>query len=444
MSLDLNERFLEAFTLMNTSDRHLFITGKAGTGKSTLLDYFRSHTKKNVAVLAPTGVAAVNVKGQTIHSFFGFKPSITPQTVQKASSQTQNLIKQLDTIIIDEISMVRADLLDCVDASLRLNGRDKYAPFGGIQVIMIGDLFQLPPVVTPDDKFYLADRYTSPYFFDANVFSCITLTIVELDTIYRQRDDIFIDVLNAIRTNAASDDHLTRLNGQLGVLEEIEHAITLTTTNALADEVNTRKLDTLTGKEYVFEGESSGAFIDRDSPAPKELHLKVGAHVMLLNNDTSKRWVNGSIGVVTAVKEGDIGELPTIMIKLDDDRKVEVAPYTWESTEFVLEDDQTVTSRANGSFTQFPMKLAWAVTIHKSQGKTFDHVILDIGRGTFAHGQLYVALSRCTSLGGIRLKQQIQRRHILMDPRVLAFTQQFAHKKTYRGAEARDEAQRMF
>lgn len=446
MQLDMNPQFIRALELMEKPDRHLFITGKAGTGKSTLLEYFRTHTKKNVAVVAPTGVAAVNVRGQTIHSFCGFKPDITSDRVQKADSRTAALLKKIDTIIIDEISMVRADLLDCVDQFLRLNGHDKYRPFGGIQMIFIGDLFQLPPVVTERDREVLGEKYLSPYFFDANVFACLTLDVIELGTIYRQQDDQFIDILNAIRANVPTYDQLATLNQQWQAEYPDGAVITLATTNALADNVNAMQLSKLPGTGINYIGQRSGAFGERDAPAPVELTLKVGAQVMLLNNDAAKRWVNGTLGAIVEIRQFDDLTVPDeIIVQLENGQKHTVLPHTWETHEFVLDPEtESVTTRTAGSYTQYPLKLAWAVTIHKSQGKTFDKVVIDIGRGTFAHGQLYVALSRCRSLEGIRLKQPIHRRHIMMDKRVLTFMTQFSDRSVFRGADAIDEVQRLF
>ncbi len=448
MALDLNPHFKQAWETMDKTDRHLFITGKAGTGKSTLLDYFRTKTQKKVVVLAPTGVAAVNVRGQTIHSFFGFKPDITPEAVARIPVRNRELLKELDAIVIDEISMVRADLLDCVDKYLRLHGHDKYLPFGGIQMIFFGDLYQLPPVVTERDRELLARQYASPYFFDANVFACLTLDIMELETIYRQRDESFITILNAIRGNTANASHFQRLNERYTADREAAStlAITLTTTNALADAVNTEALASLATEAVTYNGVVSGTFMEKDAPVPFALVLKKGAQVMLLNNDTGKRWVNGTIGTITSIKKAaDKDEADTLMVKIDDGRTVPVLPYTWDAHEFVLDHDtKAISSRPVGSLTQYPLKLAWAVTIHKSQGKTFEQVVIDLGRGTFAHGQLYVALSRCTSLGGITLKQLVQPRHVLMDRRVMAFMAQFNDQKVYRGAEAVDLPQHLF
>ncbi len=448
MSLEINDQFKRALDLMEQSDKHLFITGRAGTGKSTLLDYFRNNTKKNIAVLAPTGVAAVNVRGQTIHSFFGFKPDVNPDLVQKVASRIDksSIYKDLDAIIIDEISMVRADLLDCVDKFLRLNGNDKYRPFGGIQMILIGDLYQLPPVVTPKDREYLAQSYVGPYFFDAGVFSCLTLEVVELEKIYRQKDASFITLLNRIRDNMVSQDELNELNRAVmndPNLSRENFTITLTTTNALADEINDVQLDNLPGEILTYEGIFSGDFLSKDTPTHADLSLKIGAQVMLLNNDVQKRWVNGTIGKIISIDKGHHG--PDILkLAIAGKGEVEVVPHTWEQHRFDIDKNtHRVDTRIVGSFTQYPVKLAWAVTIHKSQGKTFDQVVIDIGRGTFAHGQMYVALSRCTTLEGIILKRPILKRHIIMDSRVHHFMSQFCDSGTYRGEQYQDQPQQM-
>jgi ATP-dependent DNA helicase PIF1 len=442
------EEFNNALHLMEETSKHLFITGKAGTGKSTLLDRFRNTTKKNLAVLAPTGVAAVNLNGQTNHSFFQIKPPVHPDHIQKMSGNYNPLretYKNLETVVVDEISMVRADLLDCMDKFLRLNGPDSRQPFGGVQMIFFGDLYQLPPVVTPEDRSLLAERYQSPYFFDANVFDCLSLEVIELTRIFRQSDDVFISILNAIRTNQINNEHITTLNARYDENSgsQDNFTLTLTTTNALADTVNEARLTQLKGRTVTYEGSFTGDFLPKDAPTAQDLDLKVGAQVMLLNNDSVKRWVNGSIGKLTQIKK-EAGENDTLVIEMPNKTKVPVSPHSWEAHAFELDPEtKKVEARTKGTFTQYPLKLAWAVTIHKSQGKTFDQVILDLGRGTFAHGQLYVALSRCRSLNGITLKQRIQPRHVIMDTRVQAFMHQFANTSSYRGEQAVDIATQM-
>lgn len=431
--IDLNIQFKAALDLLENSKENLFITGKAGTGKSTLLDYFRNHTKKNVVVLAPTGVAALNIKGQTIHSFFGFKPSITPEAVERLNPtwSKAKLYQKLETLVIDEISMVRADLLDCIDTFLRLNGPKKEQPFGGVQMVFIGDLFQLPPVTKNDEKEVFDIYYSSPYFFSARCMKDLPVKFLELQKIYRQDDQSFINLLNAVRTNTVTLDQLKLLNNrylpEFEILEE-DHYVYLTTTNKMAEEINNHCLKKIDEAPRVFEGSLWGEFEESFLPTSLEITLKKGAQVMMLNNDQARlpdgqagRWVNGTIGQVVELpgKEEEI-----VLVKMEDGRVEEVSPFTWEIYKFRFdEENQSLVSEVVGAFTQYPLKLAWAVTIHKSQGKTFDKVIIDLGWGTFAHGQMYVALSRCRSLEGIVLKTPILKRHIIVDAKVTKFFQ---------------------
>ncbi len=423
MLLELNESFLKAFHLMEDNNNHVFITGRAGTGKSTLLNYFRNNTKKNIAVLAPTGVAAVNIKGQTIHSFFNFRPDITPYTVKKVKPRDKEVYKKLDAIVIDEISMVRADLLDSINEFLKLHGRKKNTPFGGIQFIFIGDLYQLPPVVTSRERSLFGELYRSPYFFDSRVFEDIEMEFIELEKVYRQKDEVFLSILNAIRNNTVTDKELAELNRRYipDFVTDKEFYIHLTTTNSLADSINRERLHEIKGKIFSYEGFLDGDFKEGDLPAPLVLNIKMGSQVMLLNNDSSGRWINGSIGRVVDI-ERQKDEPDIIWVELENKEVVDVTPYTWEMFEFTFDrGSKTIVSNIVGAFTQYPLRLAWAITIHKSQGLTFDRVIIDIGRGTFSHGQLYVALSRCTSLEGLVLKRPVMKKHILMDRRVVNF-----------------------
>ena len=412
--------------LENTS-RSVFITGKAGTGKSTLLQYFREHTKKKIVVLAPTGVAAINVNGETIHSFFGFKPGITLDKITKVKFRhgRKNIYKKIDAIVIDEISMVRADLLDCVDKFLRLNGPKSRSSFGGIQMILIGDLYQLPPVVASQEKQIFRGHYTSEYFFDAKIFKEMKIEYLELEKVYRQKDEKFISLLNAIRNNTAGETELMELNERCdpGFMPRGDYFISLTTTNLMASEINEEHLSKLPGKTRMFIGEMSGEFDHKRLPTEIELKLKSGAQVMLLNNDPLRRWVNGTLGKIKKIKESEIE------IELRDGRVETVRPFEWQMFHFQLDRNSgRLETEVVGSFAQFPLKLAWAITIHKSQGKTFDNVIIDLGRGTFAHGQLYVALSRCTSLRGIILKKPLKKQHIIMDYRVVKFITSFQYR----------------
>lgn len=424
MPIELNEKFKEALEIMENSKKSVFVTGRAGTGKSTLLEYFRAHSKKNLAVLAPTGVAAVNVGGQTIHSFFRFKPNITPDGAAKKTSK--RIYKKLDALVIDEISMVRADLLDCVDRFLRVNGKNKNKSFGGVQMILIGDLYQLPPVVTGNERHIFKTEYASEYFFDAKVFQAgeFAPTFLELEKIYRQKDDKFISILNSIRNNIAGEKELEELNCRhLPGFERKadDFYIHLTPTNRVSGEINKKELEKLIGKKFCYHGKISGRFEQNNFPAEENLEVKIGAQIMFLNNDRMKRWVNGTIGKIIAI-ENDEEENEVIGVELQTGEIVEVAPHTWEIFEYFFDErKKKIKSRTVGSFTQYPLKLAWSVTIHKSQGKTFNRVIIDIDRGTFAHGQIYVALSRCTSLQGIVLKKKILKKHIWLDWRVVKF-----------------------
>lgn len=424
MSLELNEKFRQALGIMEGSSESVFVTGRAGTGKSTLLEYFRAHTKKKVAVLAPTGVAAVNIGGQTIHSFFRFKPNITPEKAAVKSSK--KIYKKLDALVIDEISMVRADLLDCVDRFLRVNGKHKNRPFGGVQMILIGDLYQLPPVVVGNERYIFKTEYESEYFFSAKVFASgnFAPAFLELEKIYRQKDDKFISILNSIRNNTVSEEELSKLNARYAPdfeRDADDFYIHLTPTNRTADKINKRELNKLPCKTHRYHGTITGKFSDKQLPAEEELAVKTGAQVMLLNNDKMKRWVNGTIGKITGIEDDGEGN-EAIMAELADGKIVEVTPYTWEIFEFFFDEKKRkIDSRTVGAFTQYPLKLAWSVTIHKSQGKTFEKVIIDIDRGTFAHGQMYVALSRCITLEGIVLKKKIAKKHVWLDWRVVKF-----------------------
>jgi len=424
--IEINDEFSKALELLENTDQNLFITGNAGTGKSTLLEHFKKTTKKNVAVLAPTGVAALNIEGQTIHSFFLIPPNITPDKVldHKLTKKRKKLISLLDMIIIDEASMLRADLLDCIDVSLRHHRMEPSLPFGGTQMVFIGDLYQLPPVVAgAQEKELFRTHYQSPYFFSAKCLENIAMTFLELKKIYRQSDNDFISLLNQVRNNTIDQEGIDKLNQQLDPdgtkIQSDDFVITLTTTNAAANKKNLEELEKLSSKQETYFGEVEGEFSSRSFPTEKELELKEGAQVMLLNNDPAGRWVNGSIGKITRI-EFDDRELDDVLtVELDTGKTVKVTKHSWRIHKyFYNEQTQKIDTEIVGSFLQFPVRLAWAVTIHKSQGKTFDKVIIDIGRGTFAHGQIYVALSRCTTFQGISLKKPIQKRHIWMDYKI--------------------------
>jgi len=427
--IEINSEFEQALNLLENSSQNLFITGNAGTGKSTLLEYFKKTTAKSAAILAPTGVAALNVEGQTIHSFFLIPPNITPDRVleHKLSDKRKKMISSLDMIIIDEASMLRADLLDCIDVSLRHHRQEESLPFGGVQMVFIGDLYQLPPVVAgAEEKQLFNSHYGSPYFFSAKALQDFDVTFLELAKIYRQTDNHFITLLNKVRDNSINYQELEVLNQRCNPdhrnNQSKDFIITLTTTNAAANKINLEELKKLKASRETFFGELDGEFSNRSLPTEKELELKVGAQVMLLNNDSAGRWVNGSIGKITKIEFDELELDDVLTVELDNGKTVKIGKYSWNIHKYFFnENTQKIDTEIAGSFTQFPLRLAWAVTIHKSQGKTFDKVIIDIGNGAFAHGQVYVALSRCTSLEGITLEKPILKRHIWMDYKVTQF-----------------------
>ena len=416
-NIEINSQFEKALHLMEQTNRNVFITGKAGTGKSTLLEYFRSITSKNIVVLAPTGVAAVNVNGQTIHSFFGFRPDVTIHKARReAGKNTLTIYQNLDAIVIDEISMVRSDLFDCVDQFMRIKGRAFGEPFGGTQVIMIGDLYQIPPVVKGHERTVFEDYYDSEYFFDSSVYGEIYIEHLELEKIYRQTDPDFIALLNKIRNKTLIEEDLDLLNHKVinKRTKLPQNAIYLTTTNAMADELNKEELLKLPSNASVFEAEIKGEIDKKSFPAEELLLLKEDAQVMLLNNDSDGRWINGTLGRIKKIGQ------KSLEVQLSNGSIEEIKPFKWDVFRFYWDQDARVVAADNvGSFKQFPLKLAWAITIHKSQGKTFDHVVIDLGRGAFASGQLYVALSRCRSLSGIYLRRAVRESDVLVDYRVI-------------------------
>lgn len=440
-AIDINTQFQQALDLMENSGQCLFITGKAGTGKSTLLAHYCAHTRKKPVVLAPTGVAALNVKGQTIHSFFNFYVDVTPQKIiekkVKPRGDKTRLYKNLKSIIIDEASMLRADLLDCIDVFLRLYGPDQEKPFGGVQMIFVGDLYQLPPVVSGQEREIFSTHYKTPYFFSAHVMEKISYEIIELEKVYRQKDEEFVSLLNRIRNNSIEAGDIERLNSRhvsaavkpQPDADNADFHISLTTTNKGADTINDENLHALKGKLHRATAQITGEFDKEYFPTATDLQFKTGAQIMLLNNDTQKRWVNGSIGVIRAFKADEEGEHYVEVRLQDDDTPVWVYPFTWEVYRFSL-DDGVIVSEAAGTFRQFPFRLAWAITIHKSQGKTFDKVMIDIGSGAFAAGQTYVALSRCTSFEGIVLKTPIKPQHIRTDFRIFDFMTGYQYLKS--------------
>ena len=436
--IEISKEFSEAFKILEQGSGHIFITGKAGTGKSTFLEYCREHINKNIVFLAPTGVAALNIQGQTIHRFFGFPINITQEKIKSGdfTPRSKRIYKNLETLVIDEVSMLRADLLDCINAFLELYGPEKGAPFGGVQMVFVGDLYQLPPVISNAEQNYFYQKYDSPYFFSAEIFKKITLQVIELQKIYRQKDHEFIEMLSRFRNNTVTDADINQLNSRLNTEQKFynltEFQIFLTSTNALAEKINQEHLNNLDGISYCADAVIDGSFNQESYPNSEELYFKAGAQIMFLNNDAKNRWVNGSLGYIEKIFLEN-GRIKHVSVRLMNNRKlVEVFPYSWEIFKYMLEGKEII-SEVIGSFTQFPFRLAWAVTIHKSQGKTFDHVTIDIGRGTFATGQLYVALSRCTSFEGLSLTKPIQKRHVMTDERIYEFLEQYLPQEINEG-----------
>ncbi len=422
--IKITKEFQEAFNAIENTDDHIFLTGRAGTGKSTLLKYFRSKTKKKHVVLAPTGVAALNVKGQTIHSFFGFHPKITKSLVRRAHTDNLDFFKKIDAIVIDEISMVRADLLDCVDRALRLNrGRPK-EKFGGVQMVFIGDLFQLPPVVTREDSDRFITEYLSPYFFSSDVMDSTPINIIELQKVHRQKDRAFVELLNNVRCGtiekADTEAWNTCHDPFFNPMDQDDYIVHLTTTNKMAKSRNDFELDKLEGEEHTLKAQSMGELGTRKMPSESNIKVKEGARIMFTTNDPAKRWVNGSLGTIHKIRKTALSKLPTLDVELEDGERVEVAQHKWEIFEYAF-NGESFEEGVVGSYSQYPIALAWAVTIHKAQGKTFDKVLVDVGWGAFAHGQMYVALSRCTTLGGITLLRPFKHKDVIVDQAVLNF-----------------------
>lgn len=420
--VDLNEEFRFAFDLIEHQGQSVFLTGKAGTGKSTFLHYLRENTAKSTVVLAPTGVAALNVGGQTIHSFFLFPPTIIdPNSIRKRKST--KLFQALQLLIIDEVSMVRADLMDGIDRALRIQRENLTTPFGGVQVVLCGDLFQLPPIVRDGEmKTFFDEQYGGPYFFLARVFDDLRPYALELTTIYRQRDEQFIEVLNKIRERDLDARLFTLLNARVRrVNEERQDSsfITLTTTNEAALRKNQACLERINARLYTYPATVTGLFEPATFPTEAELELKRGAQVMLIRNDPEKRWVNGTLGKVSGLSDKKVS------VEIDGVSH-EVKPETWQNIQYRYHrETHRIEEEVLGTFTQYPLRLAWAITIHKSQGQTFDRVLIDLGRGAFAHGQMYVALSRCTSLEGVAFSRPVTPKDVLFDERVYGFMDVF-------------------
>lgn len=422
--ITITPEFARALELLHNGNS-IFLTGKAGTGKSTLIRRFLSETRRNTVTVAPTGIAALNVDGYTIHRLFSFHSGINEEDVRSGNyypGRFAKVLSKLDTLIIDEVSMVRADLFDTLAAALERFGPKPGTPFGGVQLVLVGDLYQLPPVVTERETAYIAERFGTPYFFSAKTFDRDRFPTVELTTVFRQvGDSHLVELLNAVRSGALLEEARADLNRRTdpGFDPSLdEFWLTLATTNRIVGARNRQMLERITDRPSVFSANVSGETDGFEFPADEKLHLAVGAQVMLLNNDDADRWVNGTIGKIENIDEND-GEA-VVSVRLRDGRIVEVRPHRWEITRPYVESG-SLRHEVIGSFTQLPMKLAWAITIHKSQGQTLDRVVVDLTGGTFANGQLYVALSRCTSMDGLVLKRDVLPRDLKTDTLVRRF-----------------------
>ncbi|HOW00318.1 MAG TPA: DEAD/DEAH box helicase [Rhodoglobus sp.] len=403
---------------IETTRDNIFVTGRAGTGKSTLLNYLSWNTSKQLVISAPTGVAALNVGGQTIHSLFRLPIGVIADHDLDQSAELKKLLNTIDTLVIDEVSMVNADLLDAIDRSLRQARQRKNEAFGGVQVVLFGDPYQLAPVPGEgDERAYFADRYDSMWFFDAKVWDETDLTIYELSTIHRQHEDEFKRMLNAVRHGYVTAEIAGRLNEVGARPAPTDGAITLATTNGTVTRINATELARLPGRVLTARAEINGEFGGRAYPADEALELKVGARVMFLRNDVggeSQRWVNGSVGTVLKIDT-------TVWVEIDGERH-EVKPAVWEKFKYNYSPlTKSLRKDVVAEFTQFPLRLAWAVTIHKSQGKTYDRAIVDLGQRSFAPGQTYVALSRISELEGLYLTRPLRPSDIIVDENVVRF-----------------------
>ncbi len=436
-NIDLdNPEFIKAWELLQHTKQSIFLTGKAGTGKSTFLRYITAHTRKKYVVLAPTGIAAVNVGGVTLHSFFRipFKPIVpgdpdfAPNRIKermKYPGSLVKLIRELELIIIDEISMVRADIIDFVDLLLRTYSGNQREPFGGKQLLFVGDVFQLEPVLTGDMRDILRKFYRDAFFFSAHAFDRINLVPIELRKIYRQSQGEFVELLDRIRMGAATAADISRLNSRcvalsLPVEGEEKPTMTLASRRDMVDQINESRLEAIDKPVFTFIGEIKKDFPENSLPTDLELSLKEGAQVVFIKNSPDRFWVNGTIGTVTTITQ-DLLE-----VRLENGEIHEVEPEKWSNIKYSFDEKTNkIIETELGSFTQYPVKLAWALTIHKSQGLTFNNVIIDLGRGAFTGGQTYVALSRCRSFEGLTLRSTVAERDIFVNPAILNFSRSF-------------------
>ncbi len=455
--IDLDNAELQnALQIIQFTRRSLFLTGKAGTGKSTFLRYIAANTKKKHIVLAPTGIAAINAGGSTLHSFFKlpFHPLLPNDNMYsvrnlrntlKYNSEKIKIIREVELIIIDEISMVRADIIDFIDKVLRVYSRNMREPFGGKQLLLVGDIYQLEPVVREEDRRLLIPFYPSSFFFDAKIFQKFNLISIELKKVYRQNDPIFIGILDHIRTSQARMVDLQLLNQRVGAtLDESDSklAITLSTRRDTVDYINSSQLEFLPGKPTLFRGNIQGEFPENSLPTPIELYLKTGAQIIFIKNDINHQWVNGTLGTITSFEDD---EDAIIYVRTEDGKDVMVEPACWSNMRYHFNEvEKKIEEEEIGRYEQYPLRLAWAITVHKSQGLTFNQVKIDFTGGVFAGGQTYVALSRCTSLEGISLQEPIRQNEIFVRNEVKQFARQYNDQNTINTALTQSKADQQY
>ena len=459
MSLQIdtdNKEFQDALQLITYTRQSVFLTGKAGTGKSTFLKYICEHTKKKYVVLAPTGIAAINAGGVTLHSFFKLPfrpimpddPDLSTQGGRifeffKYRKEHRKILSEVELVIIDEISMVRADIIDCVDRILRVFSQNTRLPFGGKQILLVGDVFQLEPVLPSDQKEILNLFYPNPFFFSARVFQEMNLVSIELQKVYRQSDPVFINILDHIRNKTVGNDELSTLNGRCFPQFEPKSEdmyITLATRRDQVDYINEKKLAELKGEEFISPGAIEGDFPESSLPTQLNLSIKEQAQVIFIDNDPERRWVNGTIGRVSGIDNSG-----NIYVLLENGSEHLVERSSWRNYKYRYnEKEKRIEEEIIGTFEQLPLRLAWAITIHKSQGLTFSRVVVDLSRGVFAGGQTYVALSRCTSLEGLVLRSRVTQGDIFLRKEIEQFSRSFNDSKLVEQSLRESEADKLY